>query len=69
MTAEGSVVKIVDFGLARLKQTDCENHSLIAEEGQVIGTPDYLAPEQSLDAHQVDIARPVQPWIIPSTTC
>ncbi len=55
LTGNGSVVKIVDFGLARLKQTDCDNHSLITEEGAVMGTPDYLAPEQSLDAHQVDI--------------
>jgi serine/threonine protein kinase len=46
-------VKILDFGLARL----CSENSggSLTAPGTVVGTPDYLAPEQALDAHQADV--------------
>lgn len=48
------VVKILDLGLARLFE-EKEEHSLtVAHEEKVLGTADYLAPEQALDSHQVD---------------
>lgn len=47
------VVKILDMGLARITQDD--NTSLtIAHEENVLGTADYLAPEQAVNSHKVD---------------
>lgn len=47
------IVKILDMGLAQFKQE--ENASLtIAHEENVLGTADYLAPEQAVNSHKVD---------------
>lgn len=42
------VVKILDFGIARLMVPDCTN-SRITSHGQVFGTPEYMSPEQASD--------------------
>jgi serine/threonine protein kinase len=48
------VVKILDMGLARF--TDETQGSLTREYDQkMIGTVDYLAPEQAIDSHKVDL--------------
>jgi serine/threonine-protein kinase len=48
------VVKILDLGLARFS-ADTDDHSLtVAHDEKVLGTADYLAPEQALDSHKVD---------------
>jgi eukaryotic-like serine/threonine-protein kinase len=54
------LIKISDFGLARLHHPDAPaggNHysTIHATENTVMGTPDYLAPEQSRSLHQADI--------------
>jgi WD40 repeat protein len=49
-----TVVKILDLGLARLGDSVAQETGL-TRMGQVLGTPDYLAPEQALDARRVDI--------------
>jgi eukaryotic-like serine/threonine-protein kinase len=46
------VVKILDFGLARLhgrKQT------ILTRSNLIMGTPDFVSPEQARDMHDVDI--------------
>jgi hypothetical protein len=48
------VVKVLDFGLAKATREGPLDGGL-THEGQMLGTPDYIAPEQSLDAHKADI--------------
>jgi eukaryotic-like serine/threonine-protein kinase len=48
-----NVVKVLDLGLARF--TDDDRASLTVQyDENVLGTADYLAPEQALDSHGVD---------------
>lgn len=48
------VVKLLDLGLARFFR-DNETESLtIKHDEKVLGTADYLAPEQAVDSHAVD---------------
>lgn len=45
------VVKILDLGLALSGQPEQD----VLTRGVILGSADYLAPEQALDSHQVDI--------------
>src|SRR5262249_23192184 len=60
-----AVIKILDLGLARFRGTSPEAATAILNEGQsfgrvtpagamMMGTPDYLAPEQALNFHKAD---------------
>jgi WD40 repeat protein/tRNA A-37 threonylcarbamoyl transferase component Bud32 len=53
---EGTV-KVLDMGLARLRQSLREDDQTggLTQPETVMGTPDYIAPEQALNAHNVDI--------------
>lgn len=51
----GGVVKILDMGLARFFQPDDDDHLTKKFEENVLGTADYLAPEQAMDSTSVDI--------------
>jgi len=54
-SGQRSLVKILDFGLNKATvDVGGADHSL-TREGQLLGTPDYIAPEQTLDAQSVDI--------------
>lgn len=54
ITKDG-VVKILDFGLALLKNDDQAEFSLAMIFGhQCLGTDDYIAPEQTFNSHTVD---------------
>jgi serine/threonine protein kinase/formylglycine-generating enzyme required for sulfatase activity len=53
LTPEGTV-KILDLGLALLSQQS-ERDDELTGSGQVMGTLDYMAPEQGDDMHGVDI--------------
>jgi serine/threonine protein kinase len=54
MVDRSGVVKVVDFGLARFC-VDEEEIPRGIDGGTVLGTANYLAPEQALDSHSVDI--------------
>jgi serine/threonine protein kinase/formylglycine-generating enzyme required for sulfatase activity len=47
-------VKVLDFGLAKLAREEKVDVALTTE-GQALGTPDYIAPEQIIDAQGADI--------------
>jgi eukaryotic-like serine/threonine-protein kinase len=49
----GQVVKVADLGLARL-DADGPLDSAATEVGQVLGTVDFLAPEQAADSRRAD---------------
>jgi eukaryotic-like serine/threonine-protein kinase len=53
------VVKISDFGLARLNEkaphASDRIGTILAKENTVMGTPDFLSPEQARDLHKTDI--------------
>jgi len=48
-----NVVKVLDLGLARFTDEDRASLTVTYDEN-VLGTADYLAPEQALDSHGVD---------------
>ena len=61
MVSTDGTVKILDFGLASLAPEvfadadKVEAHSDLTAAGSIMGTPDFISPEQADDAHQADI--------------
>lgn len=54
LTFADSIVKVLDMGLARFQQV-LDAPTNLTRTGTVIGTPDFISPEQARDAHSVDI--------------
>ncbi len=48
-------VKILDMGLARFFDTRVDNITERFDNNAVIGTADFISPEQALNSHEVDI--------------
>src|SRR5262249_60828151 len=56
LRAKNGAAKLLDLGLARRESVDDGTQSTaLTQEGSVLGTPDYIAPEQALRAHSADI--------------
>ena len=53
LTPQG-VVKVLDLGLARLTRHSDGTEGTLTADGAVMGTPDYIAPEQARQSHTVD---------------
>jgi serine/threonine protein kinase len=55
----GRILKILDFGLSRVADEDPDEEPLqdthLTAAGAMLGTPDYVAPEQARDASAADI--------------
>jgi serine/threonine protein kinase len=51
---ERAVVKVLDFGLAKMNREGSASGGL-THEGQILGTPEFVAPEQISDARHADI--------------
>ena len=49
-----AIVKVLDFGLAKVT-SEGQTESNLTREGQMVGTPDFIAPEQIRDAKSADI--------------
>ena len=48
-------IRIIDFGIAKALAQSLTEKTLYTEQGQFIGTPDYMSPEQAeMDARGVD---------------
>ena len=49
------ISKILDMGLARFYQSDDDMLTKKYDEKSVLGTADYVAPEQTINSHDVDV--------------
>jgi serine/threonine protein kinase len=49
-----AAIKVLDFGLAKVKSEGDVDGGL-THEGQMLGSPEYVAPEQTIDARNADI--------------
>ena len=48
-------IRVLDLGLARFFNDDNDLLTLKYDENNVLGTADYVAPEQAINSHEVDI--------------
>lgn len=49
------VVKLIDFGIAKLKTAQAGQTKNLTVAGMLMGTPEYMAPEQAYSADKVDV--------------
>ncbi len=50
---DGVVLKLIDFGIAKLRLPQADGDKLTTA-GMILGTPEYMAPEQIVEAASVD---------------
>jgi len=50
------VAKVIDFGIAKAMEESASEQMAVTEQGQMLGTPQYMSPEQaSMGADDIDI--------------
>lgn len=49
------VLKLIDFGIAKLKTAEPGQTKNLTVAGMLMGTPEYMAPEQAYSADKVDV--------------
>lgn len=49
------VLKLIDFGIAKLKTAQAGQTKNLTVAGMLMGTPEYMAPEQAYSADRVDV--------------
>jgi serine/threonine protein kinase len=47
VTSKGLLVKVIDFGVAKAVSHTLTEKTIFTERGQIIGTPEYMSPEQA----------------------
>ena len=50
----GDFVKLLDFGISKFQDEASRTRSSVTQSDTVVGTPDYMAPEQALARRNVD---------------
>ncbi len=51
----GFRMKVLDFGIAKVKHRDDQNSTLKTQAGLLMGSPAYMSPEQCRDSSDVDL--------------
>ncbi|MBN2573715.1 MAG: serine/threonine protein kinase [Deltaproteobacteria bacterium] len=51
----GFRVKVLDFGIAKIKHRDDQGSTLKTQAGLLMGSPSYMSPEQCRDSSDVDL--------------
>jgi serine/threonine protein kinase/formylglycine-generating enzyme required for sulfatase activity/dienelactone hydrolase len=55
MQDDKAVPKVIDFGVAKALSRHLAEKTIYTEQGQIIGTPEYMSPEQiDLNDHDID---------------
>lgn len=54
MRAPGGTIKVLDLNIARLLGEDDAHSVTLLHKESVLGSADFLSPEQALDSHEVD---------------
>ena len=68
MLTDKGVVKILDFGLAKLASERASRAGLTGRD-VIMGTPEYMAPEQARNTAAADIRADIYAWAAPCFTC
>jgi WD40 repeat protein/tRNA A-37 threonylcarbamoyl transferase component Bud32 len=54
LLSEQGSAKVLDLGLARISESEGDEQTALTQEGAVMGTIDYMAPEQARNTHLAD---------------